>query len=73
VTEVRMAGWLVGVVEVGVHGCCMVAGATRMAWSTGWYCTENYYGFEWGRSSLTQTEQVSTKYTAQFLRRDMKA
>ena len=52
-----MAGWPVGVVEVGVHGRCTAAGAARRAWSTGWRYTENYGGldggFEWGHSSLS--------------------
>jgi len=27
---------------------CTVAGAARRAWSTGWHCTENYCGLNWG-------------------------
>jgi len=38
----------VGVVEVGVHGRCMAAGAAWRAWSAGWHCMENYCGLDWG-------------------------
>jgi len=54
----RAGRWRVGVVEVGVHGCCMAAGAAQRAWSTGWHCTEITAawtgGFDWGHCSTNK-------------------
>ena len=50
--------WVVGVVEVGMHGSCMAAGVAQRAWSTGCCCMENYCGvdcrLQLGRSSYSK-------------------